>query len=136
MGPPDSAPLYLLLRQHLKERCWPPGGWCLPNVLPGVPRKVPDTNRPGEGIFRTRPYSTSRAPPPPLAIVCLRGAEWWVISAMAIATVSRSCLMNWRNRRCRLLLAAPLSRSAMGLTAMGFPPGFGFERTPQKKGHA
>ena len=46
------APLYLLLRQNLKQRCWPPGGWCLPNVLPGVHRKVPGTSRLGEGIFR------------------------------------------------------------------------------------
>ena len=41
------APLYLLLRQHLKQRCRPPSGWCLPNVLPGVHRKVPGTSRLG-----------------------------------------------------------------------------------------
>ena len=50
-----GAPLYLLLRQHLKQRCWTPGGWCLPNVLPGVHRKVPGTSRLGEASSGARP---------------------------------------------------------------------------------
>ena len=98
-----GAPLYLLLRQHLKQWCWPPGGWCLPNVLPGVHRKVPGTSRLGSGMFRnTAAQYITRPHHPALAIVFLRGAEWWAISARAIATVSRSRLMNWRNRRCRM----------------------------------
>ena len=42
-----------------------------------------------------------------LAGFCLRGAAWCCASASAIATVSRSCRKNWRNRRCRRLIAAP-----------------------------
>ena len=62
-----GAQLYPLLRQHLKQRCWPPGGWCLPNVLPGVHRKVPGTSRLGEGIFRnTAVQYISRPSPRPL----------------------------------------------------------------------
>ena len=43
-----GAPLNPHLRQHLKQRCSPPGGWCLPNVLPGIHRKVLGTSW-GEG---------------------------------------------------------------------------------------
>ena len=92
-----GGPLYTLLRQHLKQRCWPPGCWCLPNVLPGVHRKVPGTSRLGEGIFRNTARTAHLAPLPwplPSSVCC--GAEWWVISARAIATLIRSCLMNWR----------------------------------------
>ena len=44
-------------------------------------------------------------PPPALAIVCLRGAVWWVISARAIPTLRRSCRSHCLSRRCRLLAA-------------------------------
>ena len=76
--------------------------------------------RGGGGILRSAAIKyISRPLSGPLASIRLRGAEWWVISARATATVSGSCLMNWRNRRCRLLMAAPLSRSAMGLPHKG-----------------
>ena len=77
-----GVPLHLLLRQHLQQRCWPPGYWCLSHVPPRTSiakYKAPAAWR--RASSGTRPYSTSRAPLPSLAVVCLRGAEWWVISA-------------------------------------------------------
>ena len=56
---------------------------------------------------------------PLLAIVCPRGAAWWFVSARSIATVSRSCRRNWRNRRSRRLLAVPAACSALGTDHMG-----------------
>ena len=48
-----GALLYPFMRQHLKQRCWPPGGWCLSIILHGVHRKVLGTSRlGGGGIFR------------------------------------------------------------------------------------
>ena len=63
----------------------------------------------GVGCSGTWPCSTPRSHPPLLAMLCPRGAAWWFVSARSMATVSRSCRRNWRNRRSRRLLAVPAS---------------------------
>ena len=59
----------------------------------------------------------SLSSPLALAIVGLLGAEWWVISARAIATVIRSCRNMERSRRSLLRLAAevPASRATKAI---------------------
>ena len=80
----------------------------------------------GGGIIAVKFISRSHSPALAIAGRC---ALWCNFSAKAIATVIRSCLSLERSRRCRRLIAAPETRSAMGL-----PLGFGFEKTPQRKG--
>ena len=53
--------------------------------------------------FNSRPHT------PALAVLCPRGAVWCVASARAIATVIRSCRSHERSRRCRRLIAAPVT---------------------------
>ena len=58
----------------------------------------------------------------------LRGAAWCCASASAIATVSRSCRKNWRNRRCRRLIAAPGALSTSMINSLKL-----FSRVHQQK---
>ena len=63
----------------------------------------------GVGASGTRPCTSSRTHPSLLAS----------LSARSIATVSRSCLKNWRNRRSRRLMAVPAACSALGTDHTG-----------------
>ena len=55
---------------------------------------------PGGGHLPEHGRTVHLAPPPPaLAIVCLRRAEWWLFSAKAIATLRRSCRSHCLSRR-------------------------------------
>ena len=95
---------------HLNKRCRP-GGKHVPIVVqPVVTPCLPPWGEESSGPWRC----SSRSPPfLALAIVGLRGAEWWVISARAIATVIRSCRNMERSRRSLLHLTAevPASRA-------------------------
>ena len=96
-----------LLRQHLQQWCWPHGGWCGTVVLPGVHLVVHHTSRLGGGgrgeggCSGASPCTSSRtSPPPALAILCPRGAEWFWYVARAAATDCCSCRHHERSRRC------------------------------------
>ena len=62
----------------------------------------------GGGVFWPMALLISRSSLLLLALFCPLGAAWCCVSARSMA-VSRSCRRNWRNRRCRRLLAVPAS---------------------------
>ena len=66
----------------------------------------------GNLLKRLRPFPRVRCVLSPWGVarhedLTLSGQVWCNFSARAIATVSRSCRKNWRNRRSRRLRAAP-----------------------------
>ena len=81
---------------------------------PRLGRGANELSKPGRNVAV---QCISRSPSPALAIVCLRGAVWWLFSARAIATLRRSCRSHCQSRRCRLL-AAPVSLPARAAANM------------------
>ena len=93
-----GVPLDPRLWPHLNERCRP-GGKHVPVV---VKSKVHRACRPGSRSLLARGVGQLVTL---LLIVGLLGAEWWLFSARAMATLIRSCRSHCLSRRCRLLVA-------------------------------
>ena len=55
----------------------------------------------GNGFFRIVAVLFVSFPPPAPGLLLSPWVVWWSLSAKSIATVSRSCRKNWRDRRCR-----------------------------------
>ena len=81
------------------------------HVPPRRPSQSTGHQPPGGASYGTRPCSTSRAPPPSLAVLRPCGAVWCDASARAMATVIRAYRKYARRRRSRRQGVAPAAMS-------------------------